>query len=263
MKKYFYIFKFELKSNLSYITNILFGFIGYAIMIYILLNLWEYTYSDPNELINGYSMNQMIWYIVITEILWSTLGGRKLCRNISNDVKSGNISYNINKPYSYIGYVISSNLGQVFIKFITYIILGIFLGYIFIGSFPSLNILSILAVILSSILATFISILAVTTIGLLSFYIEDSTPFYWLYSKVILLLGVIFPIEYFPAFIQPILKYSLVYVVSYGPAKLYVDFSTNTFISILIAQVIYLIIVYLLCSFIYKKGVKKLNVNGG
>ena len=70
-------------------------------------------------------------------------------------------------------------------------------------------------------------------------------------------------IEYFPKVIQPILNYSPVYVVSYGPAKLFVDFSYNNFISIIIAQVIYIIISYLLCSFLYRKGVKKLNVNGG
>lgn len=263
MKKYFYIFKFEFKTNIAYLTNLLFGFIGYAIMIYILLNLWNYTYSDPKELINGYSMNQMIWYVVITEILWGSLGGRLLCKSICDDVKSGNITYNLNKPYSYIGYVISSNFGRIFLKMIIYIILGITLGFIFIGSFPSLNILSILAVLLVSFLATLISILLITAIGLLSFYIEDAQPFYWLYSKVILLLGVIFPIEYFPKVLQPILSYSPIYAVSYGPAKLFVDFSNSAFISIIIAQFIYIIISYLICLFIYRKGVKKLNVNGG
>ena len=100
-------------------------------------------------------------------------------------------------------------------------------------------------------------------IGLFSFYIEDSHPFYWLYSKVILVLGTLLPLEYFPTFIQGILKYLPSYVVAYGPAKLFVDFSSLDAIKILGAQIIYLIISYLLCTFIYKKGVRKLNVNGG
>ena len=49
-------------------------------------------------------MNQMIWYVIITEILWMSLGGRKLCRKICEDVRGGNIAYNINKPYNYINY---------------------------------------------------------------------------------------------------------------------------------------------------------------
>ena len=89
MKKYLFVFKSEIMSNLQYGFNILAGFIGYFIILFIFMNLWKYIYSNPNEIINGYTMNQMIWYVVITEILWSTIGGRGLCRKISNDVKAG------------------------------------------------------------------------------------------------------------------------------------------------------------------------------
>lgn len=263
MRKYLFIFKSELMSNLQYVFNVLVSFIGYFILIYIFLNLWQYMYSDPNEIINGYTMNQMIWYVIVTEILWMSLGGRKLCKQICNDVRGGNIAYNINKPYSYIGYCLSSHMGAITIKSIMYIVLGMILGFIFLGSFPTLNFFSILAILITGVLATVISILLITCISLLSFFMEDSYPFYWLYSKFILVLGTIFPIEYFPKVLQPILSFSPIYVVSYGPAKLFVDFSWSGFASIIIAQVIYIIISYLLCSFIYKKGVKKLNVNGG
>ena len=116
MRKYLYIFKSEVMTNMQYIFNLLVGFISYFILIFIFLNLWKYIYSDPNELINGYNMNQMIWYVIITEILWMSLGGRKLCRKICEDVRGGNIAYNINKPYSYIGYILSSHLGSVVVK---------------------------------------------------------------------------------------------------------------------------------------------------
>lgn len=263
MRKYLFIFKSELMSNLQYIFNIILGFITYFIMLFTFLNLWEYIYSDPNEIINGYTMNQMIWYVIITEILWSTIAGRKLCRKISNDVKAGNIAYNINKPYNYVGYSLSNHLGACLVRFVLYTILGMITGYMFLGSFPSLNILSILAILFSVVFATTINTLLIVFIGLFSFIIEDSTPFYWLYSKLILIVGVLFPIEYFPKVVQPVLNFSPVYVVSYGPAKLFVDFSWDKFIIILVAQIIYIIISYLLCSLLYKKGVKKLNVNGG
>ena len=263
MKKYLYIFKMEIISNLQYIFNVLVGFIGYFIMLFIFLNLWNYIYDDPGQIINGYSKSQMIWYVIVTEILWMSLGGRSLCKKISNDVRSGNIAYNINKPYSYVMYSVSSHMGNFIIKFVVYILLGMLMGFIFMGSFPELNLLSIFGVLLSSILATIISVFLIVFIGLCSFIIEDSNPFYWLYSKLILILGTIFPIEYFPLFLQPILKFSPIYVVSYGPAKLFVDFSFSEFISVFIAQVIYIFIGYMICSLMYKKGVRKLNVNGG
>ena len=95
------------------------------------------------------------------------------------------------------------------------------------------------------------------------FFIEDANPFYWVYSKFILIIGTIFPIEFFPKLLQPIIKYSPIYVICYGPAKLFVNFSYGDLISIVIAQIIYIFIAYMLCALLYKKGVKNLNVNGG
>lgn len=263
MRKYIFIFKSEIMSNLQYIFNIVTGFIGCFIMLFIFLNLWQYIYADPNELINGYNMNQMMWYVIITEVLWSIIGGRNLCKKISNDVRSGNIAYNINKPYNYIGYCLSNHLGLTTIKMVMYVTLGMLVGFLFLGKFPNLSILSITAVLITIILAIIISTLIITSIGLLSFIIEDSNPIYWLYSKLILVLGTIFPIEYFPKVIQPFLTYSPVYVVCYGPAKLFVDFNITTFISVLVMQIIYIILSWNLCTLIYKKGVKNINVNGG
>lgn len=263
MKKYLFIFKSEVMTSLQYIFNIISSFVGYFIHIFIFINLWKYMYSDPNELINGYSMSQMVWYVIITEIIWCVVGGRKACRKVSEDVKSGNIAYNINKPYNYVGYVLSTFLGNSFIKFIMFSALGILVGSLFMGSIPKLNIFSSLAVLLVGIVAIVINLLFTIFIGLFSFIIEDSGPFYWVYSKIILVLGTIFPIEYFPTFLQPILKFSPIYVVSYGPAKLFIDFSWSEFVSIFIAQILYLIFAWIICSLIYRKGVKNLNVNGG
>lgn len=263
MRKYLVILKSEFMTNIAYIGNVLTGFIGYFLILFIFLNLWKYIYSDPSELINGYNMNQMIWYVIITEVIWSVLAGRKLCHKIVDDVKGGNIAYNINKPYSYIGYALSSHLGGALLRLMIFIILGFLTGLLFLHESPSIGILEIIVVILSMILAVVISSLIIIFIGLLSFIMEDSSPFYWIYSKIILVIGTIFPIEYFPIYLQGIMKYSPIYVVSYGPAKLFVDFSWSGAINIFTSQFVYIIISYVLCVLLYRKGVRNLNVNGG
>lgn len=263
MKKYLYIFKSEFMTNLQYTFDIVVGSINFVIIIFIFLNLWKYMYSDPKELINGYSMNQMIWYVIITEVLWMSTSGRKLCKKICNDVKSGNIAYNINKPYNYVEYALFNHLGIVILRFIIIGLIGLILGLIFLKEIPTLTILKILGILLSCLLAIMINLLLVISIGLISFFIEDANPFFWLYSKFLLVIGTIFPIEFFPSTLQPIIKYSPIYVISYGPAKLFVDFEVNKFIEIILFQLIYLAISFIICHLIYRKGVRKLNVNGG
>ena len=132
MKKYLYIYKATLIENLTYITNILIGFINFIVMMVIFLNLWEYMYFDSSQVINGYTMEQMIWYVLITETLWFGSRNKALTRQISQDIKSGNIAYNINKPYNYIFYIIAKHLGEITIKFIAFSILGTAIGILFV-----------------------------------------------------------------------------------------------------------------------------------
>ena len=108
-----------------------------------------------------------------------------------------------------------------------------------------------------------ISSLLIILIGLFSFVIEDANPIFWIHSKIILILGTLFPVEYFPAFLQPLIIASPIFVTCYGPARLFVNFTWETCASVIMAQIIYVIAIYLLCSLIYRKGVKRINVNGG
>ena len=137
------------------------------------------------------------------------------------------------------------------------------MGAIFIGEFPVLSFVNVLALLVIFYIALIVNTLFIIVIGLFSFIIEDSVPMYWLYSKFTLICGALFPIEFFPMALQPIIKYSPVFVVSYGPAKLFVDFSLSMFLKVISAQIIYLLICFIIVHLIYRKGVRRINVNGG
>ena len=84
-----------------------------------------------------------------------------------------------------------------------------------------------------------------------------------MYSKFTILLGVIFPIEFFPEVMQRILVFTPLYVTAYGPAKFFVDFSYDNFFVIILAQIAYVFISYAMCMVVFTSSVKRLNVNGG
>lgn len=263
MKKYLYIFKATLIENLQYTLNIILGFLSFFITLYVLINLWQYMYLDTNNIISGYTFNQMIWYVLFTEMMWYGTKNKILTVQISKDIKDGNIAYNINKPYNYAFYIIAKHFGEITIKFLMYLLIGIIVGIAFVGSIENFNFINLPGIIIVTFLSILINSIIRITISMLSFWIEDSEPIHWIYEKAVLILGTIFPIEMFPMWLQPIIRYSPIYVVSYGAAKLVVDFSMNMFINIIISQLIYLAICLAILMIIYNKGVKKLNVNGG
>lgn len=263
MRKYTVIYKSVLIENMQYVINITMGFISYFIMIFILIQLWNYMYDNPEELIAGYTKTQMIWYVMITEMMWFGSRSATVSRQAATDVRGGNIAYHINKPYHYTLYVLAKYTGEWSVRLPMYAVISAAMGVLMIGTIPDISIAGLIAGVLSLTFGVTINAVFKLSISLFSFWIEDSNPFQWLYDKLLLIVGAIFPIEIFPEFLQPVFKLTPIYTVCYGPAKLFIDFSTEKFLEIFSAQIVYLAIGFVLMFLIYGKGAKKLYVNGG
>lgn len=263
MRKYLYIFKATLMESFQYVMNILLGFITFFLMLFVFIFLWNYIYSDSSNIINGYTMEQMIWYVIFTEVLWFGSRNRTLTAQISQDIKSGTIAYGINKPYHYLLFIISKHLGEIAIKMLLFTTAGITLGCVFVGRIPGFQPRQLTFILLVTLLGVMINAFIRMLISVLSFWIEDAMPFHWIYDKLIIVIGMLFPVEMFPAWAQPVIKASPIFVVTYGPSKLIIDFSHEVFLQVLLTQIIYFIVSLFLLFVVFQRGVKKLNVNGG
>ena len=263
MRKYLYIYKTTVIESVQYMMNLLMGVLTYLLIIFVFLYLWRYMYSDSSEVIEGYTMVQMVWYIILTEIMWFGNNNRTLKWQISEDIKSGGIAYGLNKPYNYLYFMIAKHFGEVTIRLGIYLVVGILLGISFVGKLPNFQLIHLPYIVIVFFLGMVINSIIRMLISNFSFWIEDAAPFHWIYDKLILVVGTIFPVEMFPTFLQPLIKCSPIYVINYGPAKLIIDFSMDKFVNVLFAQGIYIGCTVLLLSVFFQKGVKKLNVNGG
>ena len=263
MKKYLYVIKTTFNDTLQYSSSIIFRLLGFAVVMSVLISLWNFLYSDPNTLINGYSFNQMIWYLLLAEIITFGSGSKVATDEIRNTIKNGNIAYQVTKPYNYIIFTICKFLADTIIRFILFLIIAVILGLIFAGPIEGFNFISLIPAIPVFFFAVLIFGMVRILISLSAFWVEDSHPFQMVYQKFILIFGVLFPLEMFPKFIQTIIKFTPIYGVSYGPAKLLIDFNLDILISVLTSQIITIIIVSILLAIVYGRVVKKLNVNGG
>lgn len=263
MRKYLFIYKATLMESLQYIWNVLMGFITFFLLIFVFLNLWQYIYSDSDKLIEGYSMSQMIWYVILTEIMWFGNRNGILINQISEDIKGGGIAYGLNKPYNYLYYMVARHFGDITLKLFIYLTVGISLGLVFAGRLEGFQIQYLPLMAVSFVLGLFINSLIRIAISISSFWIEDAKPFHWIYDKMILVIGTLFPIEMFPIWLQPIIRCTPIFVITYGPAKLIIDFSMEVFIQVILAQIGYIGIAVVLLTILYQKGMRRLNVNGG
>ena len=262
-RKYGVIYRSVLMENLQYAANIALGFFGYFVFIFIFIKLWDYMYQEPGELIAGYSKEQMIWYVMMTEMMWFGSNASAVARQVKTDIRGGNIAYLMNKPYHYTLYILAKYTGEWSVRLPMYAGLAVVIGTVLVGPVPAFKIITVPAMVVCIILGLTINAVLQICISLLSFWIEDATPFRWLYDKLLLVVGTIFPLEIFPRTAQAFFKLTPIYPVCYGPAKLIVDFGPEKCIEILAVQALYLAAGCGLMFSIYRKGVKKLYVNGG
>lgn len=263
MRKYMVIYQSVLLENLQYAVNVAMGFLGYFVFIFIFVKLWGYMYRTPEELIAGYTKEQMIWYVMMTEMLFFGSNAASVAREVAGDIRGGNIAYLMNRLYHYTLYILAKYTGEWSVRLPMYAALAVVIGMVMVGPLPHFRLTAVWAMALCVILGLTINAVFKMCISLFSFWIEDATPFQWLYDKLILVVGILFPVEIFPKALQPLLKMTPIYTVCYGPAKLIVDFSREKCLEILAAQILYLIVGCGLMFLIYRKGVKKLYVNGG
>lgn len=262
ISKYSCITKISLSNNLVYFGDFLVRNFFFVFIMYIYLMLWSDIYGNKEGLIAGFNLNQMIWYLVVTEMI--TLSRSNIFFDAAQDVKNGNIAYMLNKPYNYILYCFSNSLGEMGVKLLTNILTGTIIGILFVGPINNFNFAYLPLIALSILLGVFINFFIHITLSLTSFWLEENSAFFWIYNKLVFTLGgMLVPLDLFPQWLKNISVNLPFAYVTYAPAKLAVNFSYSGFIYTIAFQLAYLEIFFTLSMMVFRKGAKALNVNGG
>ena len=101
-------------------------------------------------------------------------------------------------------------------------------------------------------------------IGLSAFLVEDVSAFMWIYQKLAFLFGgMLIPLDFYPDWLQVIARALPFASMTYGPARLFVTPTVGLFLSVMTLQIVWIVILALLLTFAYRRGVAYLTVNGG
>ncbi|MBN2878004.1 MAG: hypothetical protein JXN65_00030 [Clostridia bacterium] len=260
IRKYLTIFNISLRNAVYYNKNLFGGVIMYTLFIYVFFRLWGVIYSSNT--IANYTYSQMIWYVCITEMTSLTIGTTTLYK-ISQDIKNGDIAYQLGRPYNYLMYVFSNTMGASFVKFCLYILTGGILGTVLVGIPNIESAVMVPYFVLSFVLSIIMQFSMLMTIALSAFFVEESRPFFFIYSKFILMLGTFVPIEFFPSWLQKPLKYLPFSLVTWGPAKIFVAFNISQATNTIMMQTTWAVVLAAICYFVFKKGVRNVHVHGG
>lgn len=261
MNKYIYVFKMGLCENTLHFFSWFWEFVFFLLTVFVLISVWGCVYSDV-RVIKGYTFEQLVWYTILAQSLWYGLNRKKFIDDMYNEIRTGNVMFESTKPYDHLSFVILEYVGCVCGKVFVFFTFGILVGLYFESELHNFNVRNVFVLFPVYVLGIVIYSIMFTCVNLLSFWIRENKSIIWSYNKIIIMLGVIFPLEMLPSFFQPIVKFTPIFVSMYGPLKLTIDFSLSMFVQLVFAQILWICVLLMLVSFIYTKGIRRMDVNG-
>ncbi|NLU42191.1 MAG: hypothetical protein GXX08_08305 [Firmicutes bacterium] len=260
LRKYMLVVETSLQSNMAYAANFAADTAFYAVICFVLMSLWRTIYAGGQP-IPDYSGVQMMWYCIITEMVY--MSRCDVFGELTRAVQSGEIAYALNKPYDYLFYQFAQGIGLMLIKLAFNGAVGATMGLLLIGPIQGFSAVTLLPIGLAILGGMVLNTCLQACLGLLAFWSEDNSAYYWIYSKLVLMLGMMLPVEYFPGRLEAIVRFLPFPYITYGPARLMVAFSWERFLQTAAVQAVYIALSVLLAIAVYRKGVRQVNVNGG
>jgi len=263
LKKYNEIGKTNFRNNFVYIWDSLFGkafFIG--IIIFIFSHLWSTIFKQSGvSVISGFTLPMMVWYLVLTESILVSLSG--VIRDVSSEIKSGDVANYLTKPYNYIFYKYAISIGKGAFNFFLFFLVGGIMAYLTVGGI-SVEWYTIPFILLVVFLAITLSYFIIINIGLAAFWIEETNGLAFIYNKFVFVIGgMLVPLEILPLWLAKIGLLLPFSYIAYHPAKLFVMFDFTYFFNIFIIQLAWIVVFIIISLFIYSIVSKKVSINGG
>ncbi len=255
------IFKVSVQNQLAYLSGFVSGFVFYAFVIFIFINLWKVIYAGRGT-ISGFSYQQVIWYCIITEMIVMSAGGG-IFADVSGDIKNGNIGYYLNKPYNYLFYNFANSMGAVALKLAINAAIGISMGLLLVGRLESFKLIYLPLIVPGVFFGIFLNFLLFSSVGLLAFWFEENSAFFWVVQKTLFMGGLFFPLDMMPDWLKNLALLLPFSYVTYAPAKLFTAFNLGDFAWMTGVQGLYIGVLLFVNLLVYRKGVKAVNVNGG
>ena len=256
------LFATNLRNQLAYTGEWALRGVFLAMILYVFLQLWRATYAaQPGGVIGGFTLPQMLWYLAITESL--ILSRPTLNRLVDAEVRTGDIAYTLLRPYAYGGYRLMAYLAERLLRFATLMSIGVLLATLYVGPVP-LRAQDLAGALAALLLACLLDFLGAFGIGLLAFWTEDTSSIGLLYDRAVMLLGgMLLPLELFPEPLGAIARALPFATLIYGPARVALGAPPEPVLLLLVRQAVFIAAGAVLVGLLYRRAFRDIAVNGG
>jgi ABC-2 type transport system permease protein len=262
MARYWFILRTSARQQWTYRSEMVARGIQMVLFMGVFMALWTTAYGVSGRAeLAGFSLVEMVWYLAMTETV--TLSTSRIFFEIGEAVRAGDLAYTLARPTSYPFFQVANSLGNSAPRLVLNLLVASVVVAVgtrqLAGSVPGLVsflVLAIAALILDALIAVLI--------GLAAFWIEEITPLFWIYSKLLFTVGGLFlPLEFFPRALREVVRWLPFQFVTYAPARAFVKFDLAFVAQALAGQVAYIALFAGIVSAVWWRARRRLVVHGG
>lgn len=260
--KYWSIAMIAAKSNLAYLGEVSSRMLYLGVVIFVYSRLWTVTYGETHaSRLADLSLSEMLWYFTLAECI--ILSTPRVAPLVDEDVRTGSLAVQLIRPVSYPAYRLAVALGERIVRFPLNFLVGAAVTSLLVGPLH-VRFTGALFCLLALPLSFVVDFLGHYLIGVFAFWLEDTSGLLLIYSRLMMILGgMLIPIELFPAAMKPLVDVLPFSALVYGPAKLFVQPSVPMLCEILARQIYGLALFGFAVWFLQNQAVKRVNVQGG
>lgn len=268
IKPYWAFSSNKIKSSFAYKGRFYLLILGRIFSMFITYYLWLAIYNnDSNVVLCGFGKNEITLYVFMSYVVsgYALIG---ISDEIGSSVVDGSIATTLIKPLNYRMSLIFKAFGSLVYKFVVpslFIWIGIEIYRYFVLGIKITSAVNIIMFLFSSFLSFLIYVLFDYLFGMLAFFTTYIFGLKIAKNAILgILTGQLIPLSFFPEILQQIFSLLPFSYMTYYPVIIYMGkCSLSDAIMILLRQAIWVVLLYLLGSIIWKKVTKKLVVLGG
>jgi ABC-2 type transport system permease protein len=262
--KYWIIFITQWKNLFAYRMNILLKLVRPLVMTATIATLWYVllTVSDK-ETLGGFTLVSFIVYLLVIRFIAVFSPGAGSVRDMNEEIQTGDIMMRLVRPVHYLAWLFSRNFPVPLASGIIGLFVVTFGVWLFGAAVPT-GFRALLFI--ASVMVTIVMQYAIYQgMGVLSFWIYDIWPVERFQKTVTTLLsGEIIPLTLFPSGVQAFLEFLPFAGLAYIPAAIYIGMMPLGKGCILVlVQLGWAILLWMVVLWLYKKGVQKFEAQGG
>lgn len=229
-------------------------------ILFVFRQLYGHALPEGSQLA-AFDARTVLWYLVLTESILTA--SPRLDGVVDLEVKSGAIATYLARPMSYVAYHRGRYLGAAFVSLGANLAFTSAVGLALAGP-PPIAGLEVLALVVPVAGAFLLNFQISMTLALTAFWVEEARPFFFVYQKVLFILGgLLIPLDFYPGWVREVADLLPFSLVLYAPGKLALAFSWSLWTSVVLRQLAWALALGLVLRAVLHLGSRKVTISGG